>query len=118
MNIQVIIELNKNIVKLKNEPFGFVSRSNLEFALSEFNFNKRLSFFEKLAVLIRGIAQGHPFTEGNKRTTYMVLQILLTMNNMKWKTTKKQQEDFIVRIAKGRYNNISKLSKYIIQHTK
>ena len=118
MNIQDIILSNKEIVKIEKEPFGFVNKSNLQFALSEFNYNKRLNIYQKFAVLTRGIAQGHPFIEGNKRTALIVLKGLLRINELRFKTTKMGQEDFILRVAKGKYNNITKLANYIKNNSK
>src|SRR5690554_4673715 len=38
----------------------------------------RESPFEKAAMLLRGITQGHPFTDGNKRTGFLTALYFLT----------------------------------------
>ena len=118
MNIHDITIINKYIVKLENEPQGFLAKSNLQFALSEFNYNKRLNTLQRIAILTRGIAEGHTFIEGNKRTAIIVLNTLLKINKLKLTLTKKQQEDFIIRVARGKYNNITKFSNYLKRNTK
>ncbi len=117
MNIKQVSLINKKVVSLEKEPFGFVNKSNLQFALSEFNYNKRLDFYGKVSVLVRGISQGHPFVEGNKRTALIVLNSIFLLNKIKWTNAKKQQEDFMIRVAQGKYNNLSKLSAYLKRNT-
>lgn len=72
MNIseEDIIEINKKM------GFHVVNKSNLNFAYDRAIYNTKSKLGE-IAVMFSGIALGHPFSNGNKRTAFIVIIIIL-----------------------------------------
>ena len=58
----------------------------------------------KAAVLLEGLIQNHPFTDGNKRTAYTCTVLLLRLNGYRMNPalTDQQQADFVVSVASHR----------------
>jgi uncharacterized protein (DUF433 family) len=64
-----VIEINKKIGKEFNTEFGLGgNKSNLDYALS----------FENPYDISKEILRGHPFIDGNKRTSFIVYMLLTT----------------------------------------
>ena len=56
----------------------FINKGNLEFTL--YNVENRKTIVKKAAELLFGIASGHPFVDGNKRTAFITMIIFLRIN--------------------------------------
>lgn len=59
---------------------------------------------EKGASLIESILINHPFIDGNKRTGYVLLRLLLISNGLDFSVTQDQCYSFIIDIASGKLN--------------
>lgn len=89
MNKEKIIEINKKLGKEFKTEYGLGgNKSNLDYALS----------LKESYDIAREILRGHPFIDGNKRTSFMVYMLL---------TTKKTYEE----ILKDYYDIFLSLSK-------
>jgi death-on-curing protein len=56
---------------------------------------------EKAAALIESIVSNHPFVDGNKRTGYVLMRLLLMENGLDIKADQITKYDFVIRIASG-----------------
>jgi death on curing protein len=72
---------------------------------------------EKAAALIESILQNHPFVDGNKRTGYVLMRLMLLENGYDIEASEDEKYDFVIAIASGdiRYEAIVKwLNQYLV----
>lgn len=56
---------------------------------------------ERASHLLRGIVQGHPFTDGNKRTGFEAADLFLNMNGFVVETSGSEVLGFLTDVARG-----------------
>lgn len=56
---------------------------------------------EKAAALIESIVKNHPFFDGNKRTGYVSMRILLRKDQKDIEAKEEEKYDFVIRISEG-----------------
>jgi len=56
---------------------------------------------EKSAALIESILTNHPFIDGNKRTGYVLMRLLLRQNKKDLKADQSEKYQFVIQIASG-----------------
>ncbi|MFY0605874.1 MAG: type II toxin-antitoxin system death-on-curing family toxin [Cyclobacteriaceae bacterium] len=63
---------------------------------------------EKAAAILESIVKNHPFTDGNKRTGYVLARLLLMNVQLDIHAEQEQKYQFVVSISKGElsYNQI------------
>ncbi|WP_421826438.1 type II toxin-antitoxin system death-on-curing family toxin [Larkinella sp.] len=63
---------------------------------------------EKAAAIIESIVKNHPFIDGNKRTGYVLMEIILRSNNLFINASQQERYNFVIQIAEGNleYNGI------------
>jgi death-on-curing protein len=59
------------------------------------------SILEKAAALIESILINHPFIDGNKRSGYVLMRLLLLQNGYDVKASQQEKYDFVISIASG-----------------
>lgn len=59
---------------------------------------------ERAAFLVRGIAQDHPFADGNKRTAYAVTDAFLRRNGHGLAATPEEAAAFVLAVARGEFD--------------
>ena len=74
------------------------------------------SIYDKAAQLCYGIANNHPFTDGNKRTALHSMYVYLIINGYDINATQQDVENLIINVAAGRMNN-SELSEWLQNNT-
>ena len=74
------------------------------------------SIYDKAAQLCYGIANNHPFTDGNKRTALHSMYVYLIINGYDITATQQEVENLIINIAAGRMHN-TELSKWLQENT-
>lgn len=57
---------------------------------------------EKAAALMHGLAKGHPFVDGNKRTATVVSVVFLRVNGYRLMVSQEEFEETAVAVAEGR----------------
>lgn len=60
------------------------------------------SIVHKAAALIESILINHPFIDGNKRTGYVLMRLLLLSNNYDLQASEDDKYDFVIEIAAGK----------------
>ena len=63
------------------------------------------SLYDKAAQLCYGIANNHPFTDGNKRTALHSMYVYLIINGFDITATQQDAENMIIDIAAGNMTN-------------
>lgn len=74
------------------------------------------SIYDKAAQLCYGIANNHPFTDGNKRTALHSMYVYLIVNGYDIIATQQDVENMIINVAAGRMHN-TELSKWLQEYT-
>lgn len=74
------------------------------------------SIYDKSAVLIRAIIDGHPFVDGNKRTGMLSAITQLKINSINLVTRAGEIEDFAVLVATKK-PDIETIAKWLESHT-
>jgi death-on-curing protein len=73
---------------------------------------------DKAAAIFESIISNHPFIDGNKRTAYVIMVLILKEDNLDIDTNQNIKYDFVIRAAKGeiKFNEIrSWLKKNIVK---
>ncbi|OLY90985.1 death on curing protein [Cnuella takakiae] len=68
--------------------------------------NKELyaSPIEKAAALLESLLMNHPFIDGNKRTAYVLMRLLLMRNGLDLKASQQEKYDFVLAVISGSSN--------------
>ena len=74
------------------------------------------SIYDKAAQLCYGIANNHPFTDGNKRTALHSMYVYLIINGYDIIATQQDVENLIINVASRRMDN-TELSKWLQENT-
>jgi len=57
---------------------------------------------DKAAAIIESIVKNHPFTDGNKRTGYILMRLTLLKNGMDIIASEEDKYNFVINIAAGK----------------
>ena len=74
------------------------------------------SLYDKAARLCYGIANNHPFTDGNKRTALHSMYVYLIINGFDIMATQQDVENMIIDIAAGNMTN-TELAQWLRENT-
>ena len=74
------------------------------------------SIYDKAAQLCYGIANNHPFADGNKRTALHSMYVYLIINGYDITATQQDVENLIINVAAGRMH-ATELSKWLQNNT-
>lgn len=74
------------------------------------------SIYDKAAQLCYGIANNHPFTDGNKRTALHSMYVYLIINGFDIMATQQDVENMIIDVASGNMTNV-KLAQWLQKNT-
>ncbi|SOC79647.1 death on curing protein [Salinimicrobium sediminis] len=72
---------------------------------------------EKAAAIIESIVSNHPFMDGNKRTGYTVMRLILLNENLDISASEDEKYDFVIRIAEGK-SDFEQIKKWINENLK
>jgi death on curing protein len=59
---------------------------------------------QKAASLLESVLSNHPFVDGNKRTGYVLMRLLLISYGFDIKATQEEKYNFVIKIASGKSN--------------
>lgn len=59
--------------------------------------------FSKVAALGHSLIQNHPFADGNKRTGFEAMRLMLRLNGFDLQGTEKMKFQFVINVATGKY---------------
>ena len=102
-----VLYLHQEIMELSEGSAGVRDQGLLESAV----YRPQASFggedlypdlFTKAAVLGHSIIKNHPFVDGNKRTGFETMRLLLRLNGYDIQASLKSKFDFVIAIAEGK----------------
>ena len=64
-------------------------------------FHLEATIHVRVAFIVRGIAQDHPFVDGNKRTAAVAMATIYRENGYRLKASNRELENFMIEVAKG-----------------
>lgn len=107
ITIEVLVTIHGILIKRYGGAPGIRDRGALESAV-----NRSYQTFdgeelyktsaEKAAALIESIVKNHPFMDGNKRTGYAAMRILLRKGRKDIQATEEEKYEFVIKIAEGK----------------
>ena len=74
------------------------------------------SLYDKAAQLCYGIANNHPFTDGNKRTALHSMYVYLINNGFDIPASQQEVENLIINVAAGNMTNVE-LAQWLRDNT-
>ena len=74
------------------------------------------SIYDKAAQLCYGLANNHPFTDGNKRTALHSMYVYLIINGFDITATQQDVENMIIDVASGNMTN-TELAQWLRENT-
>lgn len=74
------------------------------------------SIYDKAAQLCYGIANNHPFTDGNKRTALHSMYVYLIINGYDITASQQEVENLIINVAAGNMTNVE-LAQWLRDNT-
>ena len=74
------------------------------------------SIYDKAAQLCYGIANNHPFTDGNKRTALHSMYVYLIINGFDIAASQQEVENLIINVAAGNMTNVE-LAQWLRDNT-
>ena len=111
MNSEYII--TKEQIIAINEQCGGSLRTDAEIETA-LDSGKGRSVFRKIACLWRAILVGHPFTDGNKRTAFVVALTILEKCNIELDNERKEGiVSEITKIARENITDISRIERLV-----
>ena len=58
---------------------------------------------EKASAILESIAINHPFIDGNKRTAYTLMRLILLDHELDIKATQNEKYDLVISVSKGEF---------------
>jgi len=96
---------------------AILSLATLEL-MFEYMVKESNTVFQNATIVVYTIVARHPFFNGNKRTGYEAMNLVIEDGGYKFTSTKEEMIDFIVRIATTENEmTISEIEEWIINHT-
>lgn len=103
------------------EHSGVRDRNALESAVeapkSGFGYQEHYeSLIEKAAALMRGLAQGHPFVDGNKRCAWLSAVVFLQLNGVSIVADQKIAAEFVEITVVINRGSVAEIANFLNQH--
>jgi death on curing protein len=96
---------------------AILSLATLEL-MFEYMIKESNTVFQNATIMVYTIVARHPFFNGNKRTGYEAMNLVIEDGGYKFTSNKEEMIDFIVRIATTENEmTISEIEEWIINHT-
>jgi len=72
---------------------------------------------DKAAAIFESIISNHPFIDGNKRTAYVLMRLILLEHNLTVRATENEKYDFVIKAASGKFT-FEEIKAWIYLNTK
>lgn len=100
-----VLLIHDQVVKLHGGANGVRDMNGLESAIvrpyQRWQYELYPSCFEKAAAIGESIIMNHPFVDGNKRTGYVLMELILRLENVRITATDDELYQFVIDISTG-----------------
>ncbi|MGB2728561.1 MAG: type II toxin-antitoxin system death-on-curing family toxin [Halobacteriota archaeon] len=101
-----VVKIHDEIIENVGGEFGILNRGSIAFTIERVNgvvIREDTDIFRVTSIILRDVVQGHPFVDGNKRTAFELVDILLRENGYIFKVGKDEIIKFLLDMAKRVY---------------
>ena len=105
VSVQEIIEIHHDIIRDFGGTTGMRDEATLDYILYQVNRSNRL--LRKAAILLHGIATGHPFIDGNKRTAFVAADNMIRGEDLEINASDEEVVSFMLEVAEYRHTRES-----------
>lgn len=107
LSLEQVIVAHAALIKRYGGSEGIFNQGLLESAIfrpqaTAFGQEAYPAFFEKCAVLVYSLIQNHPFIDGNKRTGFAAMHLMLLINGYDLNSAAKEEITMAENIASGK----------------
>lgn len=103
--VERILRIHERILEESGGESGLMRRGPIESAVARARSGPfpggEASVWLRAGFLLRGIAQDHPFVDGNKRTAYETAAVFLENNGVLLEPSLEGARDFMIGVARG-----------------
>ena len=122
LSIEQVFAVHAALIKRYGGSQGIRDQGLLESAVfrpqaSAFSRDTYPTLFEKCAVLGYSLIQNHPFLDGNKRTGFAGMHLMLLINGYDLTSTAKEEITMAENVASGKMYE-SKITQWLKQHSR
>lgn len=115
-----VLRLYDRIIDATGGKRGYLSKSNLEYLLDTVRdvgerLPRRQAIIKKAAFLLYNVVIVHPFLNGNKRTSFGLMEAFLESNSYRISLDTIEGFDFLIGVAAGKVSE-SEVEDWIARH--
>ena len=103
LGVDELVALHRQASSVGEFDNAFIDNGKLDFIVAKIVNTNGIN--KKAMELVKGIVQGHPFGDGNKRTAALALVVFLEMNGKHLIVSDKTIERFLLNIAQEKITN-------------
>ncbi len=97
ITVQKIIEIHADIIRDFGGASGIRDDATLDYMMYQVNRSRK--YLRKSAIILHGIATGHPFVDGNKRTAFVAADNLVRDQGHQISATNEEVVSFMLEVA-------------------
>lgn len=109
ISIGEVLKIHNQLIEKFGGTKGIRDKAALESAIFRpfATFNQKDLYpnpIDKAAAVLESMLINHPFIDGNKRTGYVLMRLILLQHGFDIGTTQAKKYDFVMAVAKGEMN--------------
>lgn len=121
LNLGQVLFIHRKMIEKYGGTHGVRDQGLLELSvakpkMSAFGEDTYPTLFLKAAALLYSITNNHPFLDGNKRTSFGAMHLMLLKNGYDLTSTTEQEVQMCLEVATGKME-IPKIAEWIEKHT-
>ena len=105
ITVQEIIEIHADIIRDFGGTSGIRDAGTLDYVI--YRVNRSREVLRKSAIILHGIATGHPFVDGNKRTAFVSADNLIRDRGYQISAMDDEVVSFMIEVAEYRHTQMS-----------
>ncbi|MDO8873736.1 MAG: type II toxin-antitoxin system death-on-curing family toxin [Methanoregula sp.] len=105
ITVQKIIEIHADIIRDFGGASGIRDDATLDYVVYQVNRSRKS--LRKSAIILQGIATGHPFVDGNKRTAFVTADNLVRDRGYQISATDEEVVSFMLEVAEYKHTRES-----------
>ena len=122
LSIEQVITAHERLIKRYRGSQGIRDKGLLESAIfrpqaTVFGEEAYPTLFEKCAVLGYSLIQNHPFVDGNKRTGFAAMHLMMLINGYDLTSGSQEEVNMAEKVASGKMRE-SEITQWLIQYSK